>query len=134
VWFQLIHLLDVAAGHDPQVFRELLVGFLSAADVGIFWVLWRKFGRLAATLFFWNPVSIMITGFNNQQCFWLPSPRHRLFVLRDRAPVPPIFFEPPDVLVPAGGRVRLPPPRQARFGITAALYGRDGGRLARHFS
>jgi hypothetical protein len=54
------------AAHNPAVFHWLLVGFLSAADIGIFCVLWRKYGRLAATLFFLNPVSIMITGFHNQ--------------------------------------------------------------------
>ena len=66
VWFHLLHLFDSLAGHNPAVFRWLLVSFLSAADAGIFWVLWRKFGRLAATLFFLNPVSILITGYHNQ--------------------------------------------------------------------
>jgi hypothetical protein len=66
VWFNLIHILDFLAAHNTKVFRLLLVGLLSAADVGIFFVLWRKFGRLAATLLFLNPVSVMITGFHNQ--------------------------------------------------------------------
>jgi hypothetical protein len=66
VWFHILHLLDWSAGHDPVVFRRVLIGFLSAVDAGIFWVLWRKFGRVAATLFFWNPVSVLITGYQNQ--------------------------------------------------------------------
>ncbi len=66
VWWHVLHVLDLLAMHNPAVFRWLLVGFLSAADVGIFCVLWKKFGRLAATLFFLNPVSILITGYHNQ--------------------------------------------------------------------
>jgi hypothetical protein len=66
VWFNMIHWLDVAARHDAEIFRWLLVSLLSAADVGIFWLLWRQCGRLAATLFFLNPVSILITGYHNQ--------------------------------------------------------------------
>jgi len=66
VWFHLLHLLDVLAGHDAAAFRHLLVGFLTAVDAGIAWILWRKFSRLAATLFFLNPVSIIITGYQNQ--------------------------------------------------------------------
>jgi len=66
VWFNVLHVLDLLAAHNPAVFRWLLIGFLSAADVGISYVLWRRFGRLAATLFFLNPISIIITGFHNQ--------------------------------------------------------------------
>jgi hypothetical protein len=66
VWFNLLHLLDALAGHDPRIFRWLLTGVLSAADVGIFFVLLRQFGRVAATAFFLNPVSIIITGYHNQ--------------------------------------------------------------------
>jgi len=66
VWFHLLHLLAVLAGHDAATFRNLLIGFLTAADIGIAWVLWRKFSRLAAIYFFLNPVSIIITGYQNQ--------------------------------------------------------------------
>ncbi|HTY87641.1 MAG TPA: hypothetical protein VMB80_09275 [Candidatus Acidoferrum sp.] len=65
-WWNILHVLDLLARHDPAVFRWLLIGCLSAVDVGIFCVLWRKFGRLAATLFFLNPVSIMVDGYHNQ--------------------------------------------------------------------
>jgi hypothetical protein len=66
VWFQVIHILDMLAGHNENIFRWLILGFLSATDFGIFWVLWRKFGRLAAAFFFLNPISILITGYHNQ--------------------------------------------------------------------
>lgn len=66
VWFNVIHLLDVLAGRDPHVFRWLLISALSAADMGIFFVLLRKFGLAAAALFFLSPVSIFITGYHNQ--------------------------------------------------------------------
>jgi hypothetical protein len=66
VWFNVIHLLDWLAGHDAKIFRWLLVGVLSAADAGIFFVLRQKFGVRAAVFFFLNPVSIIITGYHNQ--------------------------------------------------------------------
>jgi hypothetical protein len=66
VWFKIIHVLDILAGHDAKVFRWLLIGLLTAADAGIAFILWRRFGKLAATVFFLNPASIIITGYNNQ--------------------------------------------------------------------
>jgi hypothetical protein len=66
VWFQILHGLDLLSGGNEKVFRALVIGFLSAVDIGIFFALRQKFGRLAATLFFLNPVSIMITGYHNQ--------------------------------------------------------------------
>jgi hypothetical protein len=66
VWFNILHGLDLLSLHNRFVFRWLLVGLLSLADVGIFLILWRRFGRLAAVFFFLNPISIIITGFHNQ--------------------------------------------------------------------
>jgi hypothetical protein len=66
VLFNLLHLLDLLSGHDPAVFRLLLIGFLSAADLGIAFLLWWKFGPLAGALFFLNPVSMMVSGLINQ--------------------------------------------------------------------
>jgi hypothetical protein len=66
VWFHLLHLFDWLAGGNSAGFRFLIIGFLSAADALIAWILWRKFGRLVAAWFFLNPVSIMITGYGNQ--------------------------------------------------------------------
>jgi len=66
VWFNVIHLLDLLSARDPVIFRWLLVGLLSAVDVGIALILWRRFGKIAAALFLLNPVSIIISGYTNQ--------------------------------------------------------------------
>ena len=66
VWFNVLYGLYTLAGHDLAIFHQLLIALLSAADIGIFYVLWRKFGRLPATVFFLNPVSIMISGYHIQ--------------------------------------------------------------------
>jgi hypothetical protein len=66
IWFLVIHGLDVLAQHDANTFRWLLVGLLCLVDAGICYILWEKLGCVAATFFFLNPVSIIITGFTNQ--------------------------------------------------------------------
>ena len=62
-WFHILHVLDVLAGHNPEVFRYTVAGFLGLADVGIFCFLWRRFGRLAAGWFLLNPASIIVSGY-----------------------------------------------------------------------
>ncbi|HTY86363.1 MAG TPA: hypothetical protein VMB80_02775 [Candidatus Acidoferrum sp.] len=62
-WFHILHGLSVLSGHNPIVFRYLVAGFLSLADAGIFFFLWRRFGRLAACWFFLNPISIIVSGY-----------------------------------------------------------------------
>lgn len=64
-WFLILHVLYFLGGHDPAAFRYVVAGFLSLADAGIFYILWRKFGRLAAGWFFLNPISIIISGYQN---------------------------------------------------------------------
>lgn len=66
VWFNLLNLLDWLSAKDIFRFRHLLTGFLSLVDIGIFWVLWRRFGKWPAIFFFLNPISIIITGMHNQ--------------------------------------------------------------------
>ena len=66
IWFHILHALNLLAGHNETAFRYLVTGFLSLVDVGIFSILWRKFGKLAASLFFLNPVSVIITGYDCQ--------------------------------------------------------------------
>jgi hypothetical protein len=66
VWFQVLQVLDRLAGHNPAAFRYFVAGFLSLVDAGIFYILWRKYGRLAAGLFFFNPISIIVTGYHGQ--------------------------------------------------------------------
>jgi hypothetical protein len=63
IWFSILHCLDVLAGHRHEVLRYLIAAFLSLVDLGIFLVLCRRVGRLAGVLFFFNPVSILITAY-----------------------------------------------------------------------
>jgi hypothetical protein len=62
-WFHILHALNVLAGHNPTGFRYAVAGFLGLGDAGIFFILWRRFGRLAAGWFFLNPISVIITGY-----------------------------------------------------------------------
>jgi hypothetical protein len=66
VWFWVIHGLDVFSRHHHEGLRYLAAGFLSLVDLGIFLVLFKLAGRLAAVLFFLNPISIIITGYHCQ--------------------------------------------------------------------
>jgi hypothetical protein len=66
LWFNILHGLSQLAGHDQNTFHYLVTGFLSLVDLGIFYFLWRTLGKLAACLFFLNPISIIITGFHCQ--------------------------------------------------------------------
>lgn len=69
IWFYVLGFLHDLSGlfSDPAgAFRPLLIGVLTLADVGIWAVLHRRFGRIAGFLFFLNPVSIIITGYHNQ--------------------------------------------------------------------
>ena len=71
VWFNLLHLFDqlarsISLNYPEQAFRTILVLTLSLVDVGIFYLLWRKFSLLAAYVFFFNPISIFISGYHNQ--------------------------------------------------------------------
>ena len=64
-WFIILHGLYLLAGRNEVVFRYFVAGFLSAADAGIFFILWRKFGKIAGCWFFLNPISIIISGYQN---------------------------------------------------------------------
>lgn len=69
IWFYVLGSLHDVSGlfTDPAgAFRPLLIGVLTLADIGIWAVLHRRFGRIAGFLFFLNPVSIIITGYHNQ--------------------------------------------------------------------
>jgi hypothetical protein len=63
IWFYILHLLDLLAGHNPAVLRYLISGLLSLGDAGIFFILWRQFGPRAACWFFLNPISIIVSGY-----------------------------------------------------------------------
>jgi hypothetical protein len=64
-WFLILHALDVLSGHNPDVFRYMVSGFLGLGNAGIFYILWRRFGALAGCWFFLNPISIIISGYQN---------------------------------------------------------------------
>lgn len=69
IWFYILHFLDqfpgTGAGHFIA-FRWKVALFLSAVDIGIFLVLLRVYGLVVASLFFLNPISIIITGYHSQ--------------------------------------------------------------------
>lgn len=64
-WLQILHGLYLLAGRNPVVFRYFVAAFLTIADAGIFVILWRMFGALAGCCFFLNPISIIISGYQN---------------------------------------------------------------------
>jgi hypothetical protein len=69
VWFWILHLLDSLSQwfSDPaSAFRFLIAVFLTFVDLGIFVVMWRRFGRDAAALALLNGIAIIITGFHRQ--------------------------------------------------------------------
>lgn len=69
IWFEVLHILDRIAQSFPDpyhAFRFLIVGTLTLADVGIWYLLRKRFGLVAGFLFFLNPISIIITGYHNQ--------------------------------------------------------------------
>jgi hypothetical protein len=63
-WFFVLHALYFLAGHDPVNFRFAVAAFLTLVDAGTFFILWRKFGKLAGCWFFLNPISIVLTGYH----------------------------------------------------------------------
>lgn len=69
IWFGMLHILDRLAQLFPSpyhAFRALIVAVLTLADLGIWALLKRRFGVVAAFLFFLNPIAIIITGYHNQ--------------------------------------------------------------------
>lgn len=66
VWFNAIGIIYDLVARNQDAFRIVLVVFLSLIDAGIFLIIWKRFGRIAAGLFFLNPISIIITGYHNQ--------------------------------------------------------------------
>ncbi len=68
-WFMVLDIVKDVADRfsDPFVaFRYLIALLLTVVDIAIAAMLLRRFGLLAAALFFANPVSILITGYHSQ--------------------------------------------------------------------
>jgi len=69
IWFHLLHALRWLAGRFDQpivAFGYILSGFLALVDLAIGAILLRRFGRVAALCFLFNPVSILISGYHRQ--------------------------------------------------------------------
>ncbi len=69
IWFSILHALDVIPWHSANKTIELhwkVASFLTMVDVGIFLIFFKVYGAKIATLFFLNPISIIITGYHSQ--------------------------------------------------------------------
>ena len=69
VWFHVLHALDslpLLAADRFDGLRWKVVMLLTITDVGIFVFLLRQYSLRVASLFFLNPISIIITGYHNQ--------------------------------------------------------------------
>jgi hypothetical protein len=66
VWFNVLRIFDLICGSNDICFRNLLVVFLCFVDIGIFTLMYRRFGLKISTLFYLNPISIIISGYHNQ--------------------------------------------------------------------
>lgn len=69
IWFHILHALDALLPPSLQTVQALhykIAFFLTLVDVGIALILFRSLGLLVATLFFLNPISIIITGYHGQ--------------------------------------------------------------------
>jgi len=71
VWFHLLHLLRAATAWIPDVdsvlaFRYALALLLTLADLAIFSIVRSRYNGISATIFFLNPVSVIITGYHSQ--------------------------------------------------------------------
>ena len=62
-WFNVLGALDY---FFHSCFRYALIVFLSLADIGIAWFLWRLKKRIASLLFLLSPVALYISGYHNQ--------------------------------------------------------------------
>ncbi|HQX10285.1 MAG TPA: hypothetical protein PKY66_07725 [Thermoflexales bacterium] len=66
VVFGLKALGTVISSEPKEALGYLLSVLLTVTDIAIFFVLWKKAGKLAACLFFLNPISIIISGYHRQ--------------------------------------------------------------------
>lgn len=66
IWFSLLYQFYQLASRDQELFRYVLIIFLSFVDLGIFAVLCKKLGNFVGALFLLHPISVIITGYHNQ--------------------------------------------------------------------
>ena len=69
VWFILLSVFMKASNffpHPQVVFRFIIVLFLSLVDLGLWIWIRKRWGALPAFMYFFNPISILVTGFYSQ--------------------------------------------------------------------
>ena len=66
IWFNIIGLLDKLVNYNFNGLKLSISIFLTCVDLGIFFVLLKKFGKVPAVIFFLNPISIIISGYGRQ--------------------------------------------------------------------
>ncbi len=69
IWFYIlgvVYWFTDRFGQGFDFFGLVIAMFLSLVDIGIFYILYKKYSLLAASLFFLNPVSLIITGYHRQ--------------------------------------------------------------------
>ena len=66
VWFNILGFLYAISRHQFTIFKYLVAGFNIFADLCIFLLILKKYGKGLAALFFLNPISIMISGYAAQ--------------------------------------------------------------------
>jgi hypothetical protein len=66
IWWYLLRLFDMIHSQFGIGIRYQIVGLLTIADLFIAYFVYRFKGLLYGTLFFLNPISIIISGFHNQ--------------------------------------------------------------------
>lgn len=69
IWFYIVGLFYLCTeyfGRGFNFFGFLISLFLTCVDLGIFYILYKKYNLFTASLFFLNPISIIITGYHRQ--------------------------------------------------------------------
>jgi hypothetical protein len=66
IFFIIQGILYFISRGQEQVFRFFLILILTLADLGITFIIANKYSWKKATIFFLNPISIIITGYHNQ--------------------------------------------------------------------
>jgi hypothetical protein len=68
-WFSLLHLIDLVTSRFPDplfVFRMATAATLTAVDIGLFAIIWRRYDLRRAITALLSPVAILITGYHGQ--------------------------------------------------------------------
>ncbi|MFO0704283.1 MAG: hypothetical protein U0525_06240 [Patescibacteria group bacterium] len=69
VWFLFLGIAKFFADYfsnSLQALHIIVATVISMADIGLFFIIRKKYGLIPATIFFLNPISIIISGFHSQ--------------------------------------------------------------------